>query len=244
MATTPGPRNSPDGSAPSWTTASTRRSRCSPSRYRRTQRPADPWRRPAVIDDLKAEARSRGLWNLFLAHHPEGAGLTNLQYAPLAEITGRSPALAPGGPELRRAGHRQHGGAGRVRLGRAAGALAAPAARRRDQVGVLHDRAGRGVLGRDQHRHQDRPGRRRLRDQRPEVVVVRGDGPRLRDPHRDGPDRLGRGPAPAAVHDPGAQGHPGRHGQARHQRVRLRRRAARRPRRGRVHATSGCRPPT
>ena len=54
-----------------------------------------PWERPGVIGDLKAEARGRGLWNLFLAHHPEGAGLTNLQYAPLAEITGRSPALAP-----------------------------------------------------------------------------------------------------------------------------------------------------
>jgi acyl-CoA dehydrogenase len=53
------------------------------------------WVRPAVVGDLKAEARARGLWNLFLAHHPEGAGLTNLQYAPLAEITGRSPALAP-----------------------------------------------------------------------------------------------------------------------------------------------------
>ena len=54
-----------------------------------------PWERPAIIDELKAEARSRGLWNLFLAHHPEGAGLSNLQYAPLAEITGHSPAIAP-----------------------------------------------------------------------------------------------------------------------------------------------------
>src|SRR3984885_1459251 len=54
-----------------------------------------PWERPPIIDELKAEARSRGLWNLFLTHHPQGAGLTNLQYAPLAEITGRSPALAP-----------------------------------------------------------------------------------------------------------------------------------------------------
>src|SRR5450432_2262413 len=53
------------------------------------------WEHPPVIDELKAQARSRGLWNLFLAHHPAGAGLTNLQYAPLAEITGRSPALAP-----------------------------------------------------------------------------------------------------------------------------------------------------
>jgi acyl-CoA dehydrogenase len=53
------------------------------------------WERPPVIDELKAEARSRGLWNLFLAHHPEGAGLSNLEYAPLAEITGHSPAIAP-----------------------------------------------------------------------------------------------------------------------------------------------------
>ena len=54
-----------------------------------------PWQRPPVVAELKAEARKRGLWNLFLAGQPEGAGLTNLQYAPLAEITGHSPALAP-----------------------------------------------------------------------------------------------------------------------------------------------------
>jgi acyl-CoA dehydrogenase len=58
-------------------------------------RAGDPWHRPAVVEELKAEARRRGLWNLFLAGHPEGAGLTNLQYAPLAEITGRSGHLAP-----------------------------------------------------------------------------------------------------------------------------------------------------
>jgi acyl-CoA dehydrogenase len=50
------------------------------------------WERPAIIDDLKVQARSLGLWNLFLTHRSEGAGLTNLQYAPLAEITGHSPA--------------------------------------------------------------------------------------------------------------------------------------------------------
>ncbi len=64
------------------------------------------WQRPAVIDELKAEARRRGLWNLFLTvrtHKDQigeiaekhGAGLTNLQYAPLAEITGRSGAIGP-----------------------------------------------------------------------------------------------------------------------------------------------------
>jgi acyl-CoA dehydrogenase len=53
------------------------------------------WERPPVMEELKAEARSRGLWNLFLTHRSDGAGLTNLQYAPLAEITGRSGAIAP-----------------------------------------------------------------------------------------------------------------------------------------------------
>ncbi|MBO1270026.1 acyl-CoA dehydrogenase family protein, partial [Arthrobacter sp. PO-11] len=47
-----------------------------------------------ILAKLRAEARSRGLWNLFLPGE-EGAGLTNLQYAPLAEITGRSRMLAP-----------------------------------------------------------------------------------------------------------------------------------------------------
>jgi acyl-CoA dehydrogenase len=55
---------------------------------------ADGWTRPPVIDELKDRARARGLWNLFLPGE-HGAGLTNLQYAPLAELTGRSPHLAP-----------------------------------------------------------------------------------------------------------------------------------------------------
>jgi acyl-CoA dehydrogenase len=56
----------------------------------------DRWATPPVIEELKARARERGLWNLFLpAVHEGGAGLTNLQYAPLAEITGRSPWMAP-----------------------------------------------------------------------------------------------------------------------------------------------------
>ena len=50
---------------------------------------------PPVVEELKAKARELGLWNLFLPHHPLGAGLSNVQYAPLAEITGRSPHLAP-----------------------------------------------------------------------------------------------------------------------------------------------------
>ncbi|MEU8622399.1 acyl-CoA dehydrogenase family protein [Streptomyces sp. NPDC048623] len=56
---------------------------------------ASPWDTPAIVEELKAEAKSQGLWNLFLPDEEYGAGLTNLQYAPLAEITGRSPQLAP-----------------------------------------------------------------------------------------------------------------------------------------------------
>jgi acyl-CoA dehydrogenase len=58
-------------------------------------RDGDPWRRPPVLEELKDEARRRGLWNLFLPDSQWGAGLTTLQYAPLAELTGRSPHLAP-----------------------------------------------------------------------------------------------------------------------------------------------------
>lgn len=52
----------------------------------------DPDFHPPIIEELKAEARGRGLWNLFL---PAESGLSVLEYAPLAEITGRSPELAP-----------------------------------------------------------------------------------------------------------------------------------------------------
>jgi acyl-CoA dehydrogenase len=45
---------------------------------------------PAVMEELKGEARERGLWNLFLPDEEHGAGLTNVEYAPLAEIMGRT----------------------------------------------------------------------------------------------------------------------------------------------------------
>ncbi|MFE7590970.1 acyl-CoA dehydrogenase family protein [Kitasatospora sp. NPDC057512] len=54
----------------------------------------DRWAVPPVIAELQAAAREQKLWNLFLPGEL-GAGLTNLQYAPLAEITGRSIQLAP-----------------------------------------------------------------------------------------------------------------------------------------------------
>ncbi|MGY0503028.1 acyl-CoA dehydrogenase family protein [Nocardia sp. FBN12] len=50
----------------------------------------DPHFQPPIVEELKAEAKRRGLWNLFHPHPGRGPGLTNLEYAPLAEIMGRS----------------------------------------------------------------------------------------------------------------------------------------------------------
>ena len=54
------------------------------------RRAGNPWKVTKVIEDLKKKARAENLWNLFLPHSEHGAGLTNLEYAPLCEIMGRS----------------------------------------------------------------------------------------------------------------------------------------------------------
>lgn len=66
-----------------------------PVYHRQRAEAGDPNFHPPVLEDLKREARSQGLWNLFLPYDEWGAGLTNLQYAHLAEITGRSAEIAP-----------------------------------------------------------------------------------------------------------------------------------------------------
>jgi acyl-CoA dehydrogenase len=58
--------------------------------HQQVEESGDPYFHPPVMEDLKKEAQARGLWNLFLPDERFGAGLTNLEYAPLAEVTGRS----------------------------------------------------------------------------------------------------------------------------------------------------------
>ncbi|HWE90102.1 MAG TPA: acyl-CoA dehydrogenase family protein, partial [Pseudonocardiaceae bacterium] len=60
--------------------------------YARWRRANDDHALPPVVEELKQEARERGLWNLFL---PDVSGLSNLEYASVAEISGWSPEIAP-----------------------------------------------------------------------------------------------------------------------------------------------------
>ncbi|HEY2340778.1 MAG TPA: acyl-CoA dehydrogenase family protein [Steroidobacteraceae bacterium] len=60
-------------------------------RFEAQHRAGDRWQAPPLLEELKQYARAAGLWNLFLPDSPHGAGLANLEYAPLCELMGRVP---------------------------------------------------------------------------------------------------------------------------------------------------------
>ena len=57
--------------------------------YQQIEEADDRWACPPILDELKAKAKAAGLWNLFLPESDKGAGLTNLEYAPISEVMGR-----------------------------------------------------------------------------------------------------------------------------------------------------------
>ena len=71
---------------------------------------ASPHTQPQILEDLKAEAKRQGLWNLFHPHPEWGPGLTNLEYAPLAGDHRSQHRNRAGGHQLQRPGYRKYGG--------------------------------------------------------------------------------------------------------------------------------------
>ena len=186
----------------------------------------DPWQPLPVLEDLKAKARAQGLWNLFLPkeHAGEyaarfgtdgGEGLTNVDYAPIAELMGRvrssrrtSSTATPPTPATWRCCCKYGTDAQQPGVARAA-------ARRADPLGVHDDRARRRLLRRHQHGGHRGRRRRRGRHQRPQVVVDRRRPPGLQDLRVHGAsDRPRRRPAPPAHDGAGAARHPRREGRA------------------------------
>ena len=197
------------------------------------------WKPTQVVEELKRKARAQGLWNLFLPESQLGAGLSNLEYAPLCEVMGRSPI----GPESFNCSAPDTGNMevlvryandaqkkkwmeplldGKIR---SAFLMTEPAVASSDATNI------EARIERDGE-HFVVNGRKwwttGAPDPRCTILIFMG-------------KELAREPqqAPAAVHDPGADGRARREDAARAHGVRRRRRAPR-PRRDRVHQRAGA----
>ena len=201
------------------------------------------WTTVPVLHELRAEARRRGLWNLFLpAEHGDlGAGLTNLQYAPLAEITGRSGHLAPAalncaapdtgnmevlsmfGTEEQKERWLKPLLDGRIR---SSFAMTEPDVASSDATNI----ATRIERDGDEYVVNGR-----------KWWITGAMNPECRDLHRDGQDRPGGLAAPAAEPAARPPRHPRRDDRARHAGARVRRPRPRRPRRDPLRGRAGAR---
>ncbi len=195
----------------------------------------EPHTLPPVVEELKAAARERGLWNLFL---PDVSGLSVREYAPIAELTGRSVELAP---EALNCSAPDTGNMELLHL------FGTPEQKQQWLEPLLAGeiRSGfgmtePGVASSDARNIQtsDPARRRRVRHRRPEVVDDRDGRPTVCGAHRDGTHRPGRRPLSPAVDGAGPAGHSRRHGAAFAAGVRLRGPA--RPRRGAVRGCPGA----
>jgi acyl-CoA dehydrogenase len=184
------------------------------------------WLPTKVMEELKAKARAAGLWNLFLPESKYGAGLTNLEYAPLCEIMGRShvapEAFNCSAPDtgnmetlVRYATEAQQQEwllpllDGKIR---SAFAMTEPDVASSDATNI------EASIVRDGDEYVIN---------RPQVVDLGRARPALRDPDLHGPDRPEQpGCSQAPVHDPGADEDPGRQDGTPADRVRLRPRPA------------------
>ncbi len=119
----------------------------------------DRWKPTRIIEGLKLKARAAGLWNLFLPNDESGAGLTNLEYAPLCEIMGRSVMA----PEVFNCSAPDTGNMevlARYGTTEQKEKWLKPLLEWRNPFVLCDDGAGGGFFGCDEHSRQHRKGRR------------------------------------------------------------------------------------
>jgi acyl-CoA dehydrogenase len=118
-----------------------------------------------ILDEIKQKAREAGLWNFFLPDADTGEGLSNLDYAYIAAELGKSPlsseSMNCSAPDT-----------GNMEVLERVG-TEAQKKQRRDSLGLRHDRAQRGLVRRQEHLDLGGSRRRRVGDQRREVLHLR-----------------------------------------------------------------------